>query len=258
MASMSLSCMLVATTKSNMSVLILNLVIASCLWDILEAGQADCTISSPPAECCEMEPTQPCLIRGMVSHIHQCTIACQRRFMTLGWDCYEAYHMSFQWQIMQSNCDPQNNAVFLPPVTTAGPVSVEVALATDGGKNRIDTGMHAGLIVGAVVGIAVVLAGVIIVCWLCFKRRMDGRIQVIDVSAVRVTRGKDEMDIEAPRSQPQLHQQSLRAVASQPAAFPVDQTSHDKQEHRHNQEAKNVRVTASVPTPARSFRLNPS
>merc|ERR1719265_2613169 len=113
---------MLTTSCNQQSGLLLNLAaVLSFLSLQAEATQLDCTAALPPIECCELEPGNDCFLRSIPGTPRDtCSVACQRRFQTLGWRCYSQYHMGFRWQQMQNSCDPQMVASFTtaaPPVT---------------------------------------------------------------------------------------------------------------------------------------------
>merc|ERR1719171_768932 len=81
------------------SVLPLTIAMALSIFSLpSEATQLDCTAALPPIECCELEPGNECFIRSIQGTPRDtCSVACQRRFQTLGWRCYSQYNMGFRW-----------------------------------------------------------------------------------------------------------------------------------------------------------------
>merc|ERR1719379_249264 len=82
-------------------------------------------------ECCIME-AEGCLIKDLVSPRQSCSIACQKRYASLSYACYEKYSIGWQWVQMRKSCDPQGVVTFTPPTTLEPqqPVAVGVSSAT--------------------------------------------------------------------------------------------------------------------------------
>lgn len=243
------------------------LVAASLLCWRTESTQADCQApSSPAAECCEMEPAQPCFIKGMVGssqhYIYECSEACQKRFEQLSYACYTNFHMSSQWHTMQANCDPKGTVDFAAAAASAAGAAttlVPTAEAKGGAKTAAgdmssteEESSHWPTI-GTAVAVAISIIGCLVVAFWLYWKTLHSAVQVIDVSVSgRRTSSSSgsNPDIETP---PELHAepQSLRAAAQSMALSA-------KQQQERDQQALNGNPMTSLPTPARSLRVTAS
>lgn len=260
---MSRVCMLALATKSYLSGLLLRLVVASSLVCFrLEATQVDCSTSSPPAECCQMEPAQPCLIRDMVSPLHHCSIACKKRFATLSWDCYEDYNMLHQWRTMQSNCDPQSSVRFTAPSSTPRPSSGanNRAGAADEDSKSADNKSSVIVLLVCIMAGGMVAAGMFLVCWTYIKNRREGETRVVDASVVKVGVRRPAADVEAQRPQPEPLRMASWHTAAEMASWHTTaatkgRVSQEKQEHGRVRQMPSREGLVSLPTPARAVGL---
>merc|ERR1712154_394163 len=103
-------------------------VISFLQWSVSSGAvsSAECNDAfNPPADCCELDPYNECFIAGITTAMQShCSVACQKRYETLGWECYNPYHMNVQWRLMEQLCDPQGVITFVPPVTTRSPAAI--------------------------------------------------------------------------------------------------------------------------------------
>mmetsp|Transcript_16263 Transcript_16263/g.37521 ORF Transcript_16263/g.37521 Transcript_16263/m.37521 type:complete len:147 (+) Transcript_16263:61-501(+) len=88
---------------------------------------ADCSDPiTAPASCCEMERNQPCLFSSneMYSLEHSsCSIACQRKYASLAYECYRDFKNHYQWALMEDLCDPNGIVKFTQGTTSRAPNS---------------------------------------------------------------------------------------------------------------------------------------
>jgi len=109
------------------------------------------TVDANSPECCDLDPANACFIRSVKRPLDGCTVACQRRYQTLGWQCYMEHKESYFWEIMQANCDPQSIFVFEPPRPTRPPpapvfISEAFQRGSRGGFIVVTTCLFIGLI----------------------------------------------------------------------------------------------------------------
>lgn len=84
------------------------------------------------AKCCMMSfaygttaaqqdgSSKQCLLADMVGNPGEfCSEACEKRYKSLGYDCWKAFNVGLEWYFMQKLCDSQNsyykNGYFNPP-----------------------------------------------------------------------------------------------------------------------------------------------
>mmetsp|Transcript_6625 Transcript_6625/g.11541 ORF Transcript_6625/g.11541 Transcript_6625/m.11541 type:complete len:138 (+) Transcript_6625:58-471(+) len=111
-----------------------------CLLIRLDAGLAQSTPSpevcandaTAPAECCLLVANQPCFIQGFYKPGQSCSVACQKKYQQLGWECYNQFHLHVDWINQQKSCDPQEVIVFSEPLPTRTTQPVIVADANGG------------------------------------------------------------------------------------------------------------------------------
>mmetsp|Transcript_920 Transcript_920/g.2593 ORF Transcript_920/g.2593 Transcript_920/m.2593 type:complete len:136 (+) Transcript_920:70-477(+) len=114
----------------------MRLVFSICL--LIPAGLAQNTPSpevcaddaTAPAECCALVQAQPCFIQGFYKPGQYCSVACQKKYQQLGWECYSQFHSHVDWINQQKSCDPQEVIVFsepLPDRTTQQPIVADAS-----------------------------------------------------------------------------------------------------------------------------------
>mmetsp|Transcript_24170 Transcript_24170/g.56179 ORF Transcript_24170/g.56179 Transcript_24170/m.56179 type:complete len:155 (+) Transcript_24170:101-565(+) len=104
------------------------LLAAAALPVVVQATCSD-AMNAPP-ECCEMERAHPCLTsQNEMWSLRQssCSLACQRKYQTLGYDCWADYHNNFQWTLMEQLCDPDGLVNFQEQTTTREAASATTA-----------------------------------------------------------------------------------------------------------------------------------
>eukprot|EP00933_Yihiella_yeosuensis_P010391 TRINITY_DN11688_c0_g2_i1.p1 TRINITY_DN11688_c0_g2~~TRINITY_DN11688_c0_g2_i1.p1 ORF type:complete len:138 (-),score=20.86 TRINITY_DN11688_c0_g2_i1:220-633(-) len=84
-------------------------------------AEEDCTQNDEQAKCCPLQSGQPCLFQNFNKPTSPCSVACQKKFQILGYDCFKDFNMNFMWGHMKSNCDPQNLVEFKAPTTSYKP-----------------------------------------------------------------------------------------------------------------------------------------
>jgi len=73
-----------------------------------------CDDDPEQAKCCDLTEQTPCLIKEIIKPADGCSLACQKRFESLGYECFTTYGNHWQWKQMQDNCDPQGRIKFEP------------------------------------------------------------------------------------------------------------------------------------------------
>lgn len=63
------------------------------------------------AKCCEMDPEHKCFMKSiptgsMYDKNEVCSKACQKKYPTIPYSCYQAQKHNFRWIGMRSKCDP--------------------------------------------------------------------------------------------------------------------------------------------------------
>lgn len=107
------------------------------LRSLAQLQTVDCEADPENMYCCPLQPMAPCLLDGFVRSDQPCSAACQKRYQTLGYDCYKDYKEHFQWNNMRRNCDPQNIVQFNPPETSFRPDYGPFAQATTAGAQSL-------------------------------------------------------------------------------------------------------------------------
>ncbi|CAD7928591.1 unnamed protein product [Amoebophrya sp. A25] len=83
-----------------------------------QSQDPDCVVDNQQAKCCEMlmapgstlPDGTPCLIANMIGNQGEvCSVACEKRYKSLGHECWSRHHLGAFWTTMRQLCDPQNN-----------------------------------------------------------------------------------------------------------------------------------------------------
>lgn len=74
-----------------------------------------CKTDPDQAKCCPVEDRSSGCLIAIIRPSDGCTKACQKKYATLGFECWRGYHKHFQWQQAARNCDPENQVVFKLP-----------------------------------------------------------------------------------------------------------------------------------------------
>mmetsp|Transcript_84023 Transcript_84023/g.133180 ORF Transcript_84023/g.133180 Transcript_84023/m.133180 type:complete len:142 (+) Transcript_84023:78-503(+) len=118
------------------------------LCSLAQLQTVDCEADPENMYCCPLQPMAPCLLEGFVRSDQPCSAACQKRYQTLGYDCYKDYKEHFQWNNMRRNCDPQNIVQFNPPDTSFRPPDYgPFAPATTAGAQSVMPSMLLAVVV---------------------------------------------------------------------------------------------------------------
>eukprot|EP00439_Symbiodinium_sp_Y106_P012493 s1763_g1.t2 len=83
----------------------------------------DCENEPDNMYCCELEPAEPegCFLAGFDRNRFPCSPACQKRYQTLGYYCYNKHKGHFWWVNQETQCDPTGIVVFQPDTTSSRP-----------------------------------------------------------------------------------------------------------------------------------------
>jgi len=81
----------------------------------------DCAADPDNLYCCEMIEDAPCLMKNIVKDSDGCSTACQRRYQTIPYQCYQDFRTHFIFKQMIENCDPTGAFKWQAPTTTLAP-----------------------------------------------------------------------------------------------------------------------------------------
>jgi len=213
------------------------------------AAAVNCSEPTAPAECCEMEAKEPCFIKDLVSPLHQCSHACQQRFLSLSWNCYQKFHVSHRWYTMQSNCDPGKLVKFEAPTQniSSGAKSIDDEKARNGVRLRTNSGDgNVGLVLGSVVAVCALFSCAMVAsCWYFRRRsRLAAEPVVVDVSVRTTSCGSMVHDNVVDASDKQLPHIS---------AWKDDIEKGKGQVQQEKQLPQSRDACAALPTPARGL-----
>mmetsp|Transcript_52186 Transcript_52186/g.97652 ORF Transcript_52186/g.97652 Transcript_52186/m.97652 type:complete len:138 (+) Transcript_52186:82-495(+) len=98
---------------------LLQALVASAQYEVT----VDCEAEPENMYCCPLVSDMPeqCFLEGFDRNTHTCSAACQKRFQSLSYECYQSYKLHFWWKNMEAQCDPTGIVVFRPPETTYRP-----------------------------------------------------------------------------------------------------------------------------------------
>eukprot|EP00434_Breviolum_minutum_P001414 symbB.v1.2.001243.t1/scaffold63.1/size477159/14 len=125
------------------------------MQSLAQVQTVDCEADPENMYCCPLQQGAPCLLEGFVNTNSPCSAACQKRYESLGYDCYKDYQLHFKWENMKRNCDPSNIVEFKPPETSFRPDYGPWGGVTAAGATKTTASITvAGIVVFALAGIA--------------------------------------------------------------------------------------------------------
>lgn len=80
-----------------------------------------CVVDPQRMECCELEENQPCLMKSIIKLRDGCSVACQKRYQSLPYQCFADFEYHFRFAQMMTNCDPTGLFKWSPPESTLAP-----------------------------------------------------------------------------------------------------------------------------------------